>query len=69
MITDDVEAMLVAKQDPRLYAVDPENTYTKDDFGYLLPRDDPAWINYVNLWVDLMRLKGDLDRLHQKWIR
>lgn len=69
MITDNVEAMLVAKQDPRLYAVDPENTYTKDDFGYLLPRDDPAWINYVNLWVDLMRLKGDLDRLHQKWIR
>lgn len=69
MITDNVEAMVVAKQDPRLYAVDPENTYTKDDFGYLLPRDDPAWINYVNLWVDLMRLKGDLDRLHQKWIR
>jgi len=69
MITDNVEAMLVAKQDPRLYGVDPENTYTKDDFGYLLPRDDPAWINYVNLWVDLMRLKGDLDRLRQKWIR
>ena len=69
MITDNVEAMLVAKQDPRLYAVDPENTYTKDDFGYLLPRDDQAWINYVNLWVDLMRLKGEFARLHQKWIR
>ncbi len=69
MITDNVEAMLVAKQDPRLYAVDPENTYTKDDFGYLLPRDDQAWINYVNLWVDLMRLKGEFARLQQKWIR
>jgi cyclohexadienyl dehydratase len=69
MITDNVEAMLVAKQDPRLHAVDPENTYTKDDFGYLLPRDDPAWIHYVNLWVDLMRLKGEFARLQEKWIR
>jgi cyclohexadienyl dehydratase len=69
MITDNVEAMIVSKADPRLYAVDPENTYTKDDFGYLMSRDDPAWINYVNLWLDLAKLKGDLARLHQKWIR
>jgi cyclohexadienyl dehydratase len=69
MITDNVEAMIVSKQEPRLHAVDPENTYTKDDFGYLLPRDDQPWINYVNLWLDLAKLKGDLARLQQKWIR
>lgn len=69
MITDNVEAMIVSKADPRLFAVDPENTYTKDDFGYLLPRDDSAWINYVNLWMELMKLKGEFARLHQKWIR
>ncbi len=69
MITDNVEAMLIAKQEPRLFAVAPENTYTKDDFGYLLPRDDPAWINYVNLWVDLMKLKGEFARLQETWIR
>jgi cyclohexadienyl dehydratase len=69
MITDNIEAMIVSKTEPRLYAVDPENTYTKDDFGYLMPRDDHAWINYVNLWVDLAKLKGDVARLQQKWIR
>jgi len=69
MITDNVEAMIVSKADPRLYAVDPDNTYTKDDFGYLLPRDDSAWVNYVNLWMELMKLKGEFARLHQKWIR
>jgi len=69
MITDNVEAMIVSKADPRLYAVDPDNTYTKDDFGYLLPRDDSAWLNYVNLWMELMKLKGEFARLHQKWIR
>ena len=69
MITDNIEAMVVSRQDSRLHAVDPENTYTKDDFGYLLPRDESAWINYVNLWVDLAKLKGDFARLQQKWIR
>lgn len=39
MITDNVEAMVVSKAEPRLYAVEPENTYTKDDFGYLMLRD------------------------------
>ena len=39
------------------------------DFGYLLPRDDRAWIDYVNLWVDLAKLKGDFGKLQQKWIR
>jgi len=69
MVTDNVEAMLKAKENPRLFAVDPDNTYTRDDLGYLLPRDDHAWIDYVNLWVDLARLKGDFARLQQKWIR
>jgi cyclohexadienyl dehydratase len=69
MITDNVEAMVVSRQNPRLYAVDPDNTFTKDDFGYLLPRDEPAWINYVNLWVDLAKLKGEFARLHARWIR
>jgi len=69
MITDNVEAMVVARQDPRLYAVDPDNTYTKDDLGYLLPRDDRAWTEYVNLWMELARLKGDFARLQAKWIR
>jgi cyclohexadienyl dehydratase len=58
-----------AKLDPRLYAVDPDNTYTKDDLGYLLPRDDHAWLDYVNLWVDLAEMKGDFARLRQKWLR
>jgi hypothetical protein len=34
-----------------------------------MPRDDQNWIHYVNLWMDLAKLKGDLARLQQKWIR
>ena len=68
MITDNVEAMLVAGKNPKLYAVDPENTYTRDDFGYMLPRDDHALLNWMNLWMHQMHRKGEFEKLKAKWI-
>jgi cyclohexadienyl dehydratase len=68
MITDNVEAMLVAGNRPELYAVSPENTFTKDDFGYMLPRDDPTFLNWLNLWVHQMKAKGEFQKLKEKWI-
>ncbi|GAK61393.1 putative cyclohexadienyl dehydratase [Candidatus Vecturithrix granuli] len=68
MITDNVEAMLVAGENPVLYAVDPQNTFTHDDFGYMLPRDDFAFLNWLNLWVHQMQEKGEFEQLQKKWI-
>jgi cyclohexadienyl dehydratase len=68
MITDNVEAMLVAGKRPELYAVSPENTFTKDDFGYMLPRDEFTFLNWLNLWVHQMHEKGEFEQLKTKWI-
>jgi cyclohexadienyl dehydratase len=68
MITDNVEAMLVAEKRPELYAVSPENTFTKDDFGYMLPRDDYPFLTWLNLWIHQMKEKGEFQRLKEKWI-
>ena len=68
MITDNVEAMLVAGKNPELYAVSPNETFTKDDFGYMLPRDDFAFLNWMNLWMHQMHEKGEFDALKAKWI-
>lgn len=68
MITDNVEAMLVAGKNSKLYAVSPNNTFTKDDFGYMLPRDDFAFLNWMNLWMHQMHKKGEFDTLKAKWI-
>ncbi len=68
MITDNVEAMLVAAGRPELYAVAPEKPLTKDDFGYMVPRDDFAFINWLNLWVHQMVDKGEFQKLKEKWI-
>jgi cyclohexadienyl dehydratase len=68
MITDNVEAMLVAGKRAELFAVSPKETFTRDDFGYMFPRDEFALQNWLNLWVHQMHTKGEFQRLKAKWI-
>ena len=68
MITDNVEAMLVAARRPELYAVNPDRPFTRDDFGYMAPRDDQPFLNWLNLWVHQMKEKGEFEALKRKWI-
>ncbi len=68
MITDNVEAMVVSSKRPELYAVSPNDTLTKDDFGYMIIRDDSAYLNWLNLWVHQMHEKGEFAALKAKWI-
>lgn len=69
MITDNVEAMLVEGNRPDLYAVSPNDTFTKDDFGYMVPRDEFAFLNWLNLWIHQMHEKGEFQKLKTKWIQ
>ena len=34
----------------------------------MLPRDDAAFLDWVNLWLHQMALDGELERLREKWI-
>jgi cyclohexadienyl dehydratase len=68
MITDNVEAMLVAGKRAELFAVSPKETFTRDDFGYMFPRDEFALQNWLNLWVHQMHTKGEFQELKAKWI-
>ncbi len=68
MLTDNVEAVLVAAQDPRLVAVSPDSPLTHEELSYMLPRDDPAFLDWVNLWLHQMTLNRELERLREKWM-
>ena len=68
MITDNVEAILVSQNRTELYAVSPDNTFSKDDFGYMAPRDAQPFINWLNLWIHQMKEKGEFRKLKKKWI-
>lgn len=68
MITDNVEAILVANDRPELSAILQDKTFTRDDFGYMVPRDDQPYLNWLNLWIHQMQEKGDFKELKEQWI-
>ncbi|SEN51020.1 transporter substrate-binding domain-containing protein [Lihuaxuella thermophila] len=68
MITDSVEARFYAKQDERLYAALADRPFTVHEKGYLMHRGDLDFQNWVNLWVEEMKLQGKFRELERKWI-
>lgn len=68
MITDSTEAQYYASRDNRLYAALTDKTFTKSQKGYMIPRGDSVFENWVNLWMDEMELQGEFDRLKDKYI-
>ncbi|MXW04921.1 MAG: transporter substrate-binding domain-containing protein [Gemmatimonadetes bacterium] len=68
MFTDNVEAVIYARQNPVLYAVSPGEPLTREDIGYMTVRGDQPFVNFLNLWLFQMEQKGTLDALRSKWI-
>lgn len=68
MFTDNVEAVIYARLNPLLYALNPDAPLTREDIGYMTARDDQPFINWLNLWLYQMEQKGVLDALRGKWI-
>lgn len=68
MITDNVEAVLVARDRPELHAVSPDAPFTREDVGYMVRRDDQAFLNWLNLWLHQMRARGELEALEMRWL-
>lgn len=68
MFTDNVEAVIYARQNPALYAVDPDKPLTREDLGFMTVRDDQPFLNWLNLWLHQLQQKGTLDALRSKWI-
>jgi cyclohexadienyl dehydratase len=62
-----VEAVLAARKDPRLHAVAPDRPLTTEELSYMIPRDDPAFLNWINLWLHQMKASGKLERLRKRW--
>lgn len=68
MITDSIEAKSYAKEDQRLYAPLTDQTFTKSQMGLLIPRGDFIFTSWINVWMEEMTLKGELQKITKKWI-
>lgn len=68
MITDSMEAVRYTKDDARLAAPLLNNLFTKNKFGIMMKRGDQDFLNYVNMWMEEMELRGEFKRMEAKYI-
>ncbi len=66
MVTDAVETELQANRNPELCAVNPDDPFTYSPMGYLLPRGDEVWRQWVNQWLTLTTESGEFDRMYEQ---
>jgi cyclohexadienyl dehydratase len=67
-VSDSTAAIYMARQDPHLAAMSPDNVFNPVYVAMLLRRDDQTLLNYVNVWIDQIELDGTLAKIRAKWL-
>ena len=67
-VSDSTAAIYMARMDPRLTAISPDNVFNPVYVAMLLRREDQTLLNYVNIWIDQIELDGTLARIRAKWL-
>jgi cyclohexadienyl dehydratase len=67
-VSDSTAAVYMARQDPRLAAMSPDNIFNPVYVAMLLRRDDHTLLNYINIWIDQIKLDGTLAKIRAKWL-
>ncbi|MBP6562446.1 MAG: transporter substrate-binding domain-containing protein [Neisseriaceae bacterium] len=70
MITETYEALLYAKQDPRLYAAFIDQPLTKvNTLGFMLQKDDPDFVRTMHFVWGLLDSQGALQKTSEQWLK
>ena len=70
MITENAEAMLYAKRDPRLHAGFLDAPLTPTNYmGFWMQKDDPDFARVMNFAWDLLERRGEVNKLTDKWLK
>lgn len=67
MTTDASETMWVANKHPELCAVHPEKPFNFSQKGYLVPRGDETFQEYVNQWLNMAKNNGTYEAAKEPW--
>ena len=67
-VSDSTAAIYMARQNPRLAVMDPDNVFNPVYVAMLLRRDDQTLLNYINIWIDQIELDGTLAKIRAKWL-
>jgi len=67
-VSDSTAAIYMARMDPRLAAMSPDNVFNPVYVAMLLRSEDQTLLNYVNIWIDQIELDGTLAKIRPKWL-
>jgi cyclohexadienyl dehydratase len=67
-VGDSTSAVYLARQNPLLAAMSPENVFDPVYVAMLLRREDQTLLNYVNIWLDQIDMDGTLAKIRTRWL-
>ncbi|MGW1047457.1 transporter substrate-binding domain-containing protein [Streptomyces sp. NPDC002547] len=66
-VTDSIEGLYQAQQNPGLVAVNPDQPFTTDHKAYMLPKNSPL-LKLTNKWLRKVLNNGTFQRYYDSWI-
>jgi len=69
MMTDAVETLVQQNLHPELKAVNPDKPFTFTEFGYMLPRGDMVFKEWLDLWLHTALKTGEYQKYFDKWVK
>jgi cyclohexadienyl dehydratase len=69
MITDAVETLVQEQIHPELAAVNPDKPFTFTEFGYMLPRGDIVFKEWLDLWLYTAIKTGEFQEIFDSHIK
>ena len=67
-VQDSTAAVYMARKEPRLAAMAPDDIFHPVYVAMLLRREDQTLLNYVNIWIDQIEMDGTLATIRTKWM-
>jgi cyclohexadienyl dehydratase len=67
-VQDSTAAVYMARNNPRLAAMAPDNVFHPVYVAALLRREDKSLQDFVNIWIDQIEMNGTLARVRQAWL-
>jgi len=68
VLTDNIEAKVIADKNSRFYAVDPYHPFNTEVLAFAFAPGDSKWQQFLNLWLLHQMEVGEIERLQHKWI-
>jgi cyclohexadienyl dehydratase len=67
-VQDSTAAVYLSRQNPKLWAMAPENVFHPVYVAILMRREDRALRDFINIWIDQIEMDGRLAAIRTRWL-